>query len=139
MFRWSVQTAVTTTHELNMYSLPCAEFSVRLVNPNNTGHHYEGRVEVYYSGQWGTVCSYYHSNAYARVICQELGYPDARAGSLSLSFGAAPADQPIWLSYLYCQGTEASIANCFFYLPWNSAGYSCTNHSHDLSVSCVDG
>ena len=113
------------------------EFSLRIVNPNDTHHHYEGRVEVYYSGQWGTICSYYHSNANARVICQELGYPDARAGSVS--FGTGTENQPIWLSYLHCQGTETSIANCFYSLPWDDFACNSHDHSNDLSVSCVDG
>lgn len=117
----------------------CVEFSLRIVNPNNTNIHYEGRVEVYYSGQWGTICSYYHSNTNARVICQELGYSDARAGSLSTSFGTGTADQPIWLSYLYCQGSETSIAECYYYLPWDSGVFTCSSHANDLSVSCIDG
>lgn len=94
-------------------------------------------MEVYYSGQWGTICSYYQSNTNARVICQELGYPDARAGSQSVSFENGAEDQPIWLSYLYCQGDEASIVNCFYYLPWDN--FPCYSHSNDLSVSCIDG
>ena len=115
------------------------EFSLRIVNPNNISIHYEGRVEVYYSGQWGTICSYYHSNTNARVICQELGYPDARAGSASASFGTGSADQPILLSYLYCQGTETTVADCYYYFSWDNGIISCNDHSYDLSVSCVDG
>ena len=130
---------VSTDQYLAIYdmhlSFVCVEFSLRLVN--NTANHYEGRVEVYYSGQWGTICSYFHSNVNARIICQELGYPDARAGSLSASFGTGIADQPIWLSYLFCQGTETSIADCYYYLPWDV--FTCSSHSNDLSVSCVDG
>ena len=54
-----------------------------------------------------------------------------------MSFGTGAADQPIWLSYLYCQGTEESVADCFYYLPWDNGG--CSSHSNDLAVSCVDG
>lgn len=42
----------------------------------------EGRVEVYYNGQWGTVCrSGYEVTA--RTICEQLGYTLASFGTTS--------------------------------------------------------
>jgi len=34
---------------------------------------YEGRLEIYHSGQWGTVCSHGFDNLDARVACRNLG------------------------------------------------------------------
>ena len=45
--------------------------SVRLVGGSNSR---EGRLEVFHSGVWGTVCDHDFNNASARVICSMLGY-----------------------------------------------------------------
>lgn len=52
-----------------------SDFALRLVNgsvPN------EGRVEVYHSDQWGTICGWYSwSIEEAVVVCRQLGYDTA--------------------------------------------------------------
>ena len=44
---------------------------VRLVNGNGP---YEGRVEICYSRQWKTACSWYFSQSEAQVVCAQLNY-----------------------------------------------------------------
>ncbi|KAL5014142.1 hypothetical protein ScPMuIL_008412 [Solemya velum] len=45
---------------------------VRLVG---TPRPYEGRVEIYHNGQWGTMCDDDADINVAKVLCREIGYP----------------------------------------------------------------
>jgi len=112
------------------------DFSIRLVN-NITNSSNEGRVEVYYKGEWGTVC-YNETPTYANaiVLCRTLGYPDAKFTTETLSFGNASSDQLIWISNLRCDGTEDTMLDCNFYT-WETYSY-CDNHVRDLAVSCLE-
>lgn len=49
--------------------------------------HNEGRLEVYYEGQWGTVCDDDFNIHAAQVVCRELGYAEAVSWSPSAKYG----------------------------------------------------
>ena len=69
----------------------------------------EGRLEVYYNGQWGTVCSSFFTMVEGYVACRQLGYTDV----LNVLTGPSYAtNQSIWLGFLNCNGLESSLLQC---------------------------
>ena len=99
---------------------------VRLSNGN--GPH-EGRVELLWDGQWGTVCDDNWDNKDAEVVCRQLGF----SGGIALTdedFGAGSGQ--IWLDEVECQGTETTLADCRH----PPAGVNDCSHSEDAGVLC---
>ncbi|KAL0978191.1 hypothetical protein UPYG_G00167270 [Umbra pygmaea] len=92
--------------------------------------HYEGRVEVYYSGEWGTVCDDDFSIQAANVVCRELGYVEAVSWSPSSKYGKG--EGRIWLDNVHCTGREVTLAQC----ESNGFGVSDCKHSEDVGVVC---
>ena len=79
----------------------------------------EGRLEVYYGGQWGTVCSVFFTLANGYVACRQLGYTDVQTFMTGPSFAT---NQTIWLSNVICGGSESSLFQC----PKNVGSSGCT-------------
>uniref|UniRef100_A0A5F9DH49 Lysyl oxidase homolog n=1 Tax=Oryctolagus cuniculus TaxID=9986 RepID=A0A5F9DH49_RABIT len=94
--------------------------------------HSEGRVEVYYDGQWGTVCDDDFSIHAAHVVCRELGYVEAKSWTTSSSYGRG--EGPIWLDNVHCTGKEATLAACTS----NGWGVTDCKHTEDVGVVCSD-
>ena len=87
---------------------------IRLVNGSNP---HTGRVEIYTNStggldnaQWGTVCDDAWDFLDARVVCRQLGYPDAVAALTSAHYGERTV--PTLLSNVRCAGHESSLTAC---------------------------
>ncbi|KAI8490239.1 hypothetical protein Bbelb_319770 [Branchiostoma belcheri] len=99
---------------------------IRLVGGNSSN---EGRVEVFFNKQWGTVCDDYWEQNDAHVVCRQLGYPSATAAPWLAYFG--PGSGPIWLDDVACGGSERTIFDCG-HSEWGAHG---CGHLQDAGVS----
>ncbi|KAL4224322.1 Scavenger receptor Cys-rich [Mactra antiquata] len=105
---------------------------VRLVNG---GSSLEGRLEVFYSGQWGTVCDDNFDAKAAQVVCKMLGAPSWSTAKSYTNAFFGQGSLPIILDDVICRGTETSIFDCS-HVGFN--GLDC-EHSEDVGVSCIAG
>lgn len=80
-------------------------------------HSHEGRVEVWYDGQWGNVCDDQWGMADADVVCRQLGYIGALRTSTQLEFSSGDGVN-ILLDEVQCTGLENSIYECL-HGPWS--------------------
>ena len=105
--------------------------TVRLVNGPTQ---YEGRVEVYHNGEWGTVCDDGWDLNDAQIVCSELGFGNAVVATYNSFYGESNSE--IWLDNLDCVGNESTIGEC------SHRGWGieyCDRHSEDAGVKCSAG
>ena len=91
----------------------------------------QGRVEVYYEGEWGTVCDEGWDINDGTVVCHQLGYQQA----LGVTTGASdfgPGSGPIHFQDVTCQGNENNIFMCLL-----SRNRTSCLHSQDAGVICA--
>ncbi|XP_064388362.1 soluble scavenger receptor cysteine-rich domain-containing protein SSC5D-like [Halichondria panicea] len=97
-----------------------------------------GRLEVYYSGKWGTVCDDSFGIDDARVACRQLGFSTSstpRYGTVgTLGFSEASLATPTWLDNLACYGYESRLIDC----PANSIGVEDCPHYEDIALICTE-
>ncbi|XP_041130076.1 deleted in malignant brain tumors 1 protein-like [Polyodon spathula] len=90
-----------------------------------------GRVEVFYHGEWGTVCNEDWDSRDTRVLCAELNCGEVQ------SFHQAPVFRrgqgKIWRSRVNCSSTETSLQDCPADTEW---GQNHCSHNQDVRVVC---
>ena len=101
-------------------------FLVRLADGSSPN---EGRIEIYYDGQWGTVCDDDFNDVDASTVCWQLGY-ERGVAMVDLQFGAGTGQ--IWLDQVTCDGSAAEIGACAH----NCWGCHDCGHFEDAGVVC---
>ncbi|PVD22131.1 hypothetical protein C0Q70_17935 [Pomacea canaliculata] len=103
---------------------------------NGSSLNYQGRVEIMYNGQWGTICDDNWDDHAAQVVCQQLGFVGVLAIPITSAFfsnGTGNPSIPILLDDVRCSGSEASISDCN-HRTW---GTSNCQHAEDAGVMCL--
>lgn len=97
----------------------------------NSGGKYScsGRVEIFHSGQWGTVCDDSWDLQDASVVCRQLGCGRALSAPHDATFGQGSG--PIWLDDVRCFGNETALKNC------QHSGFGVHNCGHHKDASAV--
>ena len=111
-----------------IFSLLYIDVNIRLVGGTSYN---EGRVEVNYNGEWGTVCDDGWDDTDAGVVCRQLGFGSSGTAIGSAGFGQGTGS--IWLDSVTCTGNESTLASC------SHLGVGVTRdctHSKDASVIC---
>ncbi|KAG7214371.1 hypothetical protein INR49_023082 [Caranx melampygus] len=107
--------------------LPPAGPLVRLVAGESRK---EGRVEVFMSSQWGSVCDDGWNDVNAAIVCKQLGFT-GRAKARSMAY-FGEGQGPIHLDNVRCSGTETALGQC---MAVGQDGHDC-RHSEDAGVIC---
>ena len=77
---------------------------MRLVGGSSSN---EGRVEVYYNGEWFSVCDDGWNDTDAGVVCRELG-----VGSSGRSAYFGSSGNPVLLGDVVCSDSDLMFARC---------------------------
>ncbi|XP_078055558.1 neurotrypsin-like isoform X2 [Mustelus asterias] len=91
---------------------------------------HEGRVELLYNGQWGTVCDKSWDDRDASVVCRQLSLSETGVGKKD-SFSGVGAG-PIHMDAVHCRGDEIALLQC---RNSTSASGTCSHHN-DAGVVC---
>lgn len=124
-----------TTPSASPTTTPSASTKAERLRVRLSGYprkHNEGRIELFYKGEWGTICDDDFLIENANVLCRQLGFVTATGWTHSAKYGKGQGK--IWLDNVLCNGGEKSIDHC------KSRGWGnsdCT-HDEDAGVVCKD-
>jgi len=113
--------STTPAPELSDYQYP-----IRLVGGSTPN---EGRLEIFYHGEWGTVCDDQFGDMDARVACRQMGYVTGEEIGID-DFGEGTGS--ILLDEVDCTISDKEIGLC----DHNTWGHDDCSHSEDVGLRC---
>lgn len=90
----------------------------------------EGRVEVFYQNQWGTVCDDLWNDLVASVVCKQL---NKGLGKVLPQGTYPPGTGKIWMDDVLCVGIESTLFECLS----QPYGQNDCQHKEDVSIQCL--
>ncbi|XP_068026531.1 scavenger receptor cysteine-rich type 1 protein M130-like [Melanerpes formicivorus] len=106
----------------------CSEFmALRLENSSDCS----GRLQVFYNGTWGSICSNSMPPKTVSLACKELGCGDT--GYLTTQLPSARVSGPAWLDRVECGDGNSSFWQCPS-APWELQ--SCHDLRDETHISC---
>ncbi|CAM4456264.1 unnamed protein product [Caretta caretta] len=106
----------------------CSEFmDLRLVSDSDCA----GRLEVFYNGTWGSVCSNQMSGVTPAIVCKQLNCGDG--GQVARDFAYGAGSGPTWLDHVACSEQHRSLWQCPSGI-WKQQ--SCANRAEETHISC---
>ncbi|XP_074994744.1 antigen WC1.1-like [Calonectris borealis] len=108
----------------------CSEFmALRLENSDGCS----GRLQVFYNGTWGSICSNSMTLDTVSLACKELGCGDG--GSLETRLPYGRVSGPAWLDNVQCGEKTSSFWQCPS-TPWHPQ--SCEDLRDEIHITCKD-
>ncbi|XP_075580946.1 LOW QUALITY PROTEIN: scavenger receptor cysteine-rich type 1 protein M130-like [Pelecanus crispus] len=109
----------------------CSDFmALRLGNGSNCS----GRLQVFYNGTWGSVCSNSMTLQTVSLACKELGCGDA--GTLETRLPSGRVSGHAWLDRVECGERNSSFWQCPS-APWDPR--SCDDLREETHITCSGG
>ncbi|KAM8795458.1 scavenger receptor cysteine-rich domain-containing protein SCART1-like [Eudromia elegans] len=106
----------------------CSEFmALRLENSDGCS----GRLQVFYNGTWGSVCSDWMIKDTASIVCKQLGCGDE--GSIETPEQRGKISGNAWLDRVECGKKNSSFWQCPS-APWNPQ--SCDDLQKETHITC---
>ena len=106
-------------------------------DPGNNDNPSEGRLEVFYDGEWCTICDDYWTDEEADVSCRQLGFVGGSVEDWdrfrNSFFPPGTSDQAIVLDDVRCSGGQSALAEC------RHRGWGVHNckHAEDVGIRCI--
>eukprot|EP00075_Anas_platyrhynchos_P014543 XP_027303796.1 scavenger receptor cysteine-rich domain-containing protein SCART1-like [Anas platyrhynchos] len=106
----------------------CSEFmALRLENSDGCS----GRLQVFYNGTWGSVCSNSMTTETVSLVCKELGC--GNEGDLETDSNYAELSGTAWLDHVECGKSNSSFWQCPS-ASWDPQ--SCTDRREETHITC---